>query len=80
MSDYLVMGCNQYPFLMDNAHSWCVKQLETFFDPPVAFAVACLVAMAELYEKPKVWTLDGDFRIYRKRDRRMIPILAPDRF
>jgi len=44
---------------------------------PTSFADSCLVAMAEQYENAKVWTLDSDFRIYRKIDRRLIPLISP---
>jgi predicted nucleic acid-binding protein len=44
---------------------------------PTSFADLCLVAMAEQFKNAKVWTLDSDFRIYRKIDRRLIPLISP---
>ena len=44
---------------------------------PTSFADACLVGMIEKYEASKIWTLDSDFRIYRKSNRRMIPLILP---
>lgn len=44
---------------------------------PTSFADSCLVAMAEQFKNAKVWTLDSDFRIYRKIDRRLIPLISP---
>ena len=33
--------------------------------------------MAELYDEAAVLTLDGDFAIYRKNGRQIIPLIAP---
>lgn len=53
--------------------------LKKYQDLPTSFADACLVAMAERHDDAKIWTLDSDFRIYRKHDRRVIPLIIPDR-
>jgi predicted nucleic acid-binding protein len=45
---------------------------------PMSLADACLVRLAELHEKPRVWTLDSDFRVYRRLGRLVIPTLAPN--
>ncbi|MBT5927185.1 MAG: PIN domain-containing protein [Verrucomicrobia bacterium] len=68
----LVKSC----FKMSDASFRVPEILKKYVNLPASFADACLVAMAEMYEKPKVWTLDSDFRIYRKRDRRIIPTIA----
>lgn len=44
---------------------------------PMSLADACLVRMAELNEGSTVFTLDSDFRIYRKHRRQVIPLLSP---
>ena len=44
---------------------------------PMDLADACLVRMAELHPGSSVLTLDSDFSIYRTRDRRVIPRIAP---
>jgi uncharacterized protein len=44
---------------------------------PMAFADACLVRMTELHQDVVVWTLDADFRIYRRNGRQRIPTLLP---
>lgn len=46
-------------------------------DLPSSFADACLVAMAESRPDSRVFTVDQDFKIYRKRSRRVIPLLSP---
>ena len=44
---------------------------------PMSLADACLVRMSEKQERCRVFTLDSDFRIYRRHRRRSIPLLIP---
>ena len=41
------------------------------------FADLCLVRMSELHPRHSVITVDGDFRIYRRNKRDMIPLICP---
>ncbi len=41
------------------------------------FADLCLVRMSELYPKHSVITVDGDFRVYRRNKRELIPLICP---
>ena len=43
----------------------------------MSLADACLVRMSELAPDRIVFTLDEDFRIYRRHRRQMIPLLMP---
>ena len=45
---------------------------------PMSLADACLVRMAELEPKSAVLTLDGDFRVYRKPGRQVVPVIMPE--
>jgi uncharacterized protein len=45
---------------------------------PMSLADATLVRLAELHEDPRVFTLDADFRIYRRHRDKVIPLLMPD--
>ncbi len=47
-------------------------------DMPMSFADACLVRMSELHLSACVFTLDADFKLYRRNGRQAIPILFPD--
>jgi predicted nucleic acid-binding protein len=47
-------------------------------DRPMAFADACLVRMAELHSDASVWTLDEDFRFYRKNRRQTLSLIIPE--
>jgi predicted nucleic acid-binding protein len=39
----------------------------------------CLICISERFPKLPVITVDGDFRIYRRHQREIIPVLMPDR-
>ena len=45
---------------------------------PMSLADACLVRMSEAHSNSTVLTLDGDFRIYRRSGRQVIPLRIPD--
>jgi len=53
--------------------------IRKYSDVPMSVADACLVRMAEHIPNSSVFTLDGDFRIYRKHGRQVIPLIAPER-
>lgn len=44
---------------------------------PMSLADACLVRMTEQHGDARVLTVDGDFRIYRKSGRQVIPTIMP---
>ena len=45
---------------------------------PMSLADACLVRLSELHADGEVFTLDSDFRIYRRHGNKVIPVLMPD--
>jgi len=48
-----------------------------YADVPMSVADASLVRMAEQFNRSSVLTLDGDFRLYRKHGRHIIPLILP---
>jgi len=52
--------------------------MDKYKDMPMDFADACLVRMSELHTDAVVFTVDGDFRVYRKNRRKQIPLVVPD--
>jgi len=54
-----------------------LKLLEKYADTPIDFADACLVQMVEAIGEARVWTVDSDFVVYRRSNRRVIETLAP---
>ena len=51
--------------------------MERYSNVPMSLADACLVRMTEVHTEAVVWTLDGDFRVYRRHGRQAIPTLMP---
>jgi hypothetical protein len=54
-------------------HRWACETMATL-RPPL---LTCEPVLAELHDKPRVWTLDSDFRVYRRLGRLVIPTLTP---
>jgi predicted nucleic acid-binding protein len=52
--------------------------MRRYREAPMSLADACLVRLSELMDDIAVMTFDTDFRIYRRRGRQVIPILAPE--
>ncbi len=48
--------------------------LSKYADIPMSLADASIVSLSELNPDAKVWTLDADFKIYRRFARRVIPL------
>ncbi len=51
--------------------------MRKYHDVPMSFADACLVVLAEVSGET-VFTLDSDFRIYRKHGDEPLPLIIPD--
>jgi uncharacterized protein len=45
---------------------------------PMSLADACLVRLSELHANSEIFTLDSDFRIYRRHGNKVIPVRMPD--
>jgi len=53
---------------------------DRYYPPPDAHRArqdACLVRMSELHSMARVFTLDADFRLYRRNGRQTIPLIYP---
>lgn len=66
-------------FDYEEQKTYISKLLEKYADVPMSFADACLVRMSELYPNSAVFTLDGDFKIYRRNGRQPIPLISPEK-
>jgi predicted nucleic acid-binding protein len=64
-------------FSAENEKGAIRKLLRRFADVPISFADACLVRMSEFQANCVVWTLDSDFRVYRRSGRQTIPLVIP---
>ncbi|MDF0642690.1 MAG: PIN domain-containing protein [Nitrospira sp.] len=72
-------GVLQVGFDLEDDVESVVKLMGRYETVPMSLADACLVRMAEGHAKSRLLTLDGDFRIYRKHRRQMIPTIMPQR-
>lgn len=70
-------GAVRVDFRLQEEASRVRALMQRYATVPMALADACLVRMAELHADATVWTVDGDFRIYRKNGREVIPTLLP---
>ena len=51
--------------------------MQKYRNVPMSLADACLVRMTELLPDPVILTTDGDFAIYRRHGRQVIPRVTP---
>ena len=51
--------------------------MKRYRDLPGSLADISLVRLSELLPESTVLTLDGDFRVYRRNGRQVIPLLIP---
>ncbi|MGI9115928.1 MAG: type II toxin-antitoxin system VapC family toxin [Chthoniobacterales bacterium] len=51
--------------------------LKRYADIPISLADASLIRLSEIHPACQIWTLDADFRIYRRNGRQAIPLLMP---
>ena len=56
-----------------------LKLHQKYRDRPMSLADACIVRMAEIYERHAVLTLDSDFTVYRKHGRVPLVLIHPAR-
>ena len=52
--------------------------MSSYRDRPMSLADACLVRLSELHRVSTVFTLDSDFRVYRRHGNKVIPVLMPE--
>ena len=53
--------------------------MSRYRDRPMSLADACLVRLSELHRVSTVFTLDSDFRVYRRHGNKIIPVLMPEK-
>jgi predicted nucleic acid-binding protein len=52
--------------------------MKKYSDIPMSLADGCLVRMTEMHAEPVLLTTDGDFRLYRRHSRQVVPCILPD--
>lgn len=75
--DLIEQGVIQVAFNVEDNAAELGQLMRRYRNVPMSLADACLVRMAEIHRNAVVFTLDADFRIYRKHARHVIPTLSP---
>ena len=74
----IARGVIEIPFrLSPNAEALGVL-LERYASVPISLADASLVLLSEQITESAVFTLDSDFRVYRRHGRARIPLIIPE--
>ena len=66
------------PFRLGDEFSAIKALLDKYKNIPMSLADGCLVRMAEQIANSVIFTLDSDFKHYRKNGRKVIPTIMPD--
>ena len=74
---WLADGRLELPFSVRDHHSLLHALMVRYSSVPISFADACLVRMSELWPEAPVFTLDSDFRVYRRNKRQSLPLICP---
>jgi predicted nucleic acid-binding protein len=77
IENWLVGGWLELPFTVRENHSFVHELMDRYASVPMSFADACLVRMSELWPDAPVFTLDSDFRVYRRNRRQSLPLICP---
>ncbi len=75
--EMIAEGVLTTPFVLSEQGREVLALVERYANVPMSLADGCLVRMSELVAGSVVFTLDGDFRIYRRHRRQKIPLLIP---
>lgn len=74
---WLTDGWLELPFSVREHHTKVHELMARYANVPMSFADACLVRMSELWPDAPVFTLDSDFRVYRRNKRQSLPLICP---
>lgn len=74
---FLETGLVRLAFDMESHREELGKLASRYADRRPDLADLCLIRMSELHAKLPVFTVDGDFRIYRRHGRGAIPVVMP---
>jgi uncharacterized protein len=77
--DLIQDGVIAVRFRLEDHLGRVVSLLRRYADRPMSLADACLVCMSEIAPEGVIFTLDEDFRTYRRHGRQTIPVLMAPR-
>jgi predicted nucleic acid-binding protein len=74
---FLEEGAVRLDFNMRENLAAVTTLMRKYSDVPMSVADACLVRLTELHPHAPVFTLDSDFKLYRRHGRHAIPLISP---
>ena len=77
IESWLADGWLELPFSVREHHSAVHELMARYTTVPMSLADACLVRMSELWPEAPIFTLDSDFRVYRRNKRQSLPLICP---
>ncbi len=77
LRSFLETGVVEITFSLHEQLAAVLKLQRRYADVPMVLADACLLRMAEMDEGASIFTTDNHFRIYRKSNRKVIPLIFP---
>jgi predicted nucleic acid-binding protein len=75
--DLVARGLLTVVALFDDDAAAIGRLLRRYSSTPMSLADACIVRIVERTANATVLTLDSDFRIYKQKGRRVVPLLTP---
>lgn len=75
--EFLKSGAVTLDFDLQTQFVFVENLMRKYRDQPMDLADACLVRMTEIEPRSLVVTTDGDFRVYRRNGREVIPCVLP---
>jgi len=73
--DLISRGIVRVDFRLSSEIEPVRKLMAKYASVPMSLADACLVRMTELHARSSVLTLDGDFGVYRRNGRHVVPLI-----
>lgn len=77
LAEFLRRGAISLAFDLGGELNPVLALMDKYADVPMSLADACLVRLTEALADPVILTTDGDFRLYRRHSRQVIPCLTP---
>jgi len=75
--DLVTSGVVRVALYVEDETEVLASLLRRYNNVPMSLADACMVRLSEMHARSVVFTVDSDFRIYRRSGRLVIPTLMP---
>jgi len=75
--EFIQGGIIQIPFRLEDEIQAIVTLRRRYANIPMSLADACLLRLSEMHANARVFTLDRDFKIYRRHGRQVVPLIFP---